>query len=105
MKKEAVEISEQERIQLGGELAECIYNFFRNQEPVASVEGNRRAAEKTALVAGRVAAAVMHPGKVDGEYLMLSRRLETTMSAEMKSTIDSVIKGWIRPVQPEGGGQ
>lgn len=91
-------ITEKERQALAAKMASFIYNFFRDQEPVATLEGNRRAAEKAALVAGRVTAAVMHEGKLDGEYLIYSRWLERQTAEVMRSTLDEVVSGSIKAV-------
>lgn len=93
-----IEITIEERAALAGHVAREIYNFFRNQQDVHTVPGNRLAAEKAKLVAGRAVAAVVHPGKVDGEYLMLSRRLEVEIGADIYEAMESVIKDGIKAV-------
>lgn len=80
-------------------MASFIYNFFREQEPVATMAGNRRAAKKAALIAGRATAAVMHEGELDGEYLIYSRWLEKQTADAMRSSMDSVLSGSLRVVK------
>ncbi|GEM_PF-6827009 len=91
-------ITEKERQELAGEISAFIYNFFRFREPQATVQGNRRAADKAAAVTGRVVAAVMHEGSLNGEYLVYSRWLERRLSEELRGAVDSVIVSDIKAV-------
>jgi len=91
-------ITERERQELAGKISAFIYDFFRNQEPTATVQGNRRAGEKAAAVTGRVVAAVMHEGSLNGEYLVYSRWLERRLSEEISGAVDSVIVSDIKAV-------
>ncbi|WGK61477.1 hypothetical protein QAO71_15740 [Halopseudomonas sp. SMJS2] len=100
-----VEITDEERKELAGALGGFIYTFFLGKESVPATAGNRRAAEKTSQVIGRAVAAVTHTGKIDGDYLMLSRRFEVAFGEAAIEAADTVIKKWIRPVQTEDGGQ
>jgi len=97
MKNDA-EVTREDRIALGGELAGHIYNFFRNQQEVHTIAGNRIAGEKAKQLLGRVCAAVLYPGKLDGEYLILSRRLEVEVANDAQEALDSVFRAWIKAV-------
>ncbi len=92
------EITREDRIALGGELAGHIQNFFLNQQGVYTVAGNRIAGEKTKQLIGRVCAAVLYPGKLDGQYLMLARRLEVEVANEAQEALDGVFRSWIKAV-------
>lgn len=98
MSDQATVISERERQELVGALGSFVYTFFLNQEPVSTVAGNRRAADKTAQVIGRMIAAASYPDKLDTNYLMLSRRFEVVFAEAALEAADTVIKGWIKPV-------
>lgn len=105
MSDQAALISERERQELAGALGGFIYTFFLDKEQVPTTAGNRRAAEKTSQVIGRAVAAISHPGRIDGDYLMLARRYEVLFGEAAMETAEAVIKAWIKPVQCEGGGR
>ena len=98
MSETAVVISDQERQELAGALGGFVYTFFLNQEPAATVAGNRRAAEKTAQVIGRMIAAASYPDRLDTNYLTMTRRFEVLFAEAALEAADTVIKGWIKPV-------
>lgn len=98
MSETAVVISDQERQELAGVLGGFVYTFFLNQEPVATVAGNRRAADKTAQVIGRLIAAATYPDKLDTDYLMMARRFEVLFAEAAMEALDTVIKDWIKSV-------
>lgn len=91
-------ITEKERQDLAGEISAFVYDFFRLREPAPTVQGNRRAADKAAVVTGRVVAAVMHEGSLNGEYLIYSRWLERRVSEEIRGAVDSVLASDIKAV-------
>ena len=94
----SAEITAEDRHRLSAHLARTIFDFFRNQQEVHTLAGNRLAAEKTKLVAGRVAAAVTHDGPLDGGYLMLSRRMEVQTADSMDRAVEIGTREGIRPV-------
>ncbi len=96
--KNETEITREERMALGGELAGYIHNFFLKQQEVYTVAGNRLAGEKSKQLIGRVCAAVLYPGKLDGDYLMLARRLEVEVANEAQEALDGVFRSWIKAV-------
>lgn len=95
-------ITDQERKELAGALGGFVYTFFLNQEPVSTMAGNRRAADKTAQVIGRIVAAATYPERLDADYLMATRRFEVLFADAAWKAIEAVARDFIKPVTKPG---
>lgn len=99
MSNPSVVISDRERQELAGALGGFVYTFFLNQEPTATMAGNRIAAHKTAQIIGRIIAAATYPDKLDTDYLMMARRFEVQFSDVALEAVNNVIRGLIKSAE------
>ncbi len=91
-------ISEEDRQELCGELANAVYMFFRKKELLLGVAGDRKAAKDCTKLLGRVVAAAAYAEPIDSQYLLYVKGWEKKAVDITKSAAGQVVSGSIKSI-------